>query len=746
MIKKIFYIFAIFVLFLNNAFSEVLKGFQIEGNERVSKKTIINFSGVKTNADLQPTDFNKVIKNLYSTNFFEDVSLTFNAGILTIKVEEYPIVQSIVFNGIKAKKFKDELYKTISLKEKNPYNKLLLKKDLIVIKNIFKRSGYYFVEIKLDEKVNQNNTVDLIYNINMGEKALIGKINFIGDKKYKDRKLHSVITSEESKFWKFISKGKYLDEERINLDKRLLKNFYLNKGFYNVVIEDAFSQLIDDKYFALTYNIEAGNKYKFNELNLILAEDFERNKFSKVLKIFKNLKNETYSFRKIEKLLDTIDQIALTENYEFIDSVVTEEIVDGNKLNLTFNIQESEKFYVERINILGNHITQEDYIRNQLIVDEGDPFNKILNNKSINTLRSTGIFAEVSHVLKEGSKSNQKIIDITVEEKPTGEIAAGAGYGTDGSTFSFAVSENNFRGKGINLDASLQVSEQKVKGMFAYTHPNFNYSDRALTTSIQTTNTDKLTDFGYKSSLNAVSLGTRYEQYENLFFSPTVYIGNEKLETDDNASDTLKKQEGSYFDSSLKYSFSYDKRNQPFKPTSGYISRFTQALPLVSDGSPILNGYEISSYKEIIDEMVVSLSAYGRAINSLSNDDVRISKRLFLPSYRIHGFESGKIGPKDSGDYVGGNFAAAVNAATTVPYIFQTLETVDMKMFLDTANVWGVDYSDTIDDSNKIRSSVGIAVDWYTVVGPMSFSLSQPITKASTDKTEKFRFQLGTTF
>ena len=141
MIRKIFYILVIFVLFLNNAFTEVVKDFQIEGNERVSKKTIINFSGVKTNSDLQPADFNKVIKNLYSTNFFEDVSLTFNAGILTIKVEEYPIVQSIVFNGIKAKKFKDELYKTISLKEKNPYNKLLLKKDLIVIKNIFKRSG-----------------------------------------------------------------------------------------------------------------------------------------------------------------------------------------------------------------------------------------------------------------------------------------------------------------------------------------------------------------------------------------------------------------------------------------------------------------------------------------------------------------------------------------------------------------------------------------------------------------------------
>ena len=282
MIRTVFYFFVFSLLFLGNAFSEIIKDFKIQGNQRVSESTIINFSEVELNTDLNPSQFNKVLKNIYSTNFFEDVSLSLDSGILTIKVKEYPIVQSIIIDGVKAKKFKDEIYEKITLKEKNPYNKLLLKNDLNNIKNSFKRSGYYFVEIKLEEKINENNTVDLIYNINMGEKALIQKINFIGDKKYKDRKLHSIITSEEAKFWKFISRGKYLDEERINLDKRLLKNFYLNKGFYNVIIENAFSQLVDDKYFSLTYNINAGKKFKFNELNLIIAEDFDRKKFSKL--------------------------------------------------------------------------------------------------------------------------------------------------------------------------------------------------------------------------------------------------------------------------------------------------------------------------------------------------------------------------------------------------------------------------------------------------------------------------------
>ena len=234
MIRIILYTSILVILFLNSAFSEIVKDFKIEGNLRVSKSTIINFTEIKKNTDLQPKDFNKVIKNLYSTTFFEDVSLSLDNGVLTIRVKEYPIIQSIIFNGLKAKKFKEELYDKITLKEKNPYNKLLLKNDLNNIKNIFKRSGYYFVEVKLDEKINDNNTVDLIYNIDIGKKALIKKIIFIGDKKYKDRKLHSVVTSEEAKFWKFISRGKYLGEERINLDKRLLRNFYLNKdSHYN---------------------------------------------------------------------------------------------------------------------------------------------------------------------------------------------------------------------------------------------------------------------------------------------------------------------------------------------------------------------------------------------------------------------------------------------------------------------------------------------------------------------------------
>jgi len=727
--------------------SETINNFKIIGNERVAKQTIINFSEVNINDNLNQEDLDNVLKKLYDTNFFENISLNIENSNLLITVKEYPIIQSITFNGVKTKKLNKQLREVIKLKEKYPFNKLRLKNDLTRIINIFKKSGYYFVKINVNEEINNNNTINLIYEIETGEKALIKKIKFIGNKKYKDRKLHSVITSEESKFWKLVSKGKYLDEQRIQLDSRLLKNFYLNKGYFQAQIKNAFSQILDKKDFSLIFNIDAGKKFYFNDFKIIIPDNYDRTKFSKVEKVFKDLKKTAYSNRKIEKILDEIDKIALYENYEFINASVIERITDVNKLNLTFKIKESEKFYVEKINIFGNNITDERVIRDELIIDEGDPFNLLLQNKSINNLKSKRIFSDVSYTVVDGGLDNKKIININVEEKPTGEIYAGAGYGTNGSTFNIGLKENNFQGEGIKLETNLALSKQSVRGLFSYTNPNFNYSDRALTTSLQSTVTDKLSDYGYKSTLNKIALGTGFEQYTDLYFSPTVSISSESLDTNSTASSSLKKQDGSYFDTRFNYSLTYDKRNQAYRPTSGYVSRFIQDVPVISESYSLVNGYEFTSYKELLDEMIFTFSIYAKAVHALqSGEDVRISKRLYLPSNRLHGFEAGKIGPVDASDFVGGNYAASLNASTTVPYLLQNLQNMDLKLFFDAGNVWGVDYDSLIGDTNRIRSSTGVAIDWLTPVGPLNFSLSQVLSSSRTDKTESFRFQIGTSF
>ena len=734
-------------LFFGNALAETFSEFEISGNKRVSSKTIINFSKLEKNTELSKNDLNTALKNIYESNFFEEVSVNILNNKLLIKVKEYPIIQDIKFNGIKAKKH-IELFKTVStLQPKSSFNKFTLQDDVNKISNVLRKSGYYFSEVNVEQQVNSNNTIDLVYDIKMGNKAIINKITFIGDKKYKSRKLRNIIRSEEGKFWKFISQYKYLNKELTQLDKRLLKNFYLDNGYYQVEIEDAYSQILDEENFSLIYKIDAGKKFSFNKFKILLPDDYDTKDFDKLRKTFSSLENETYSYRGIQAILDEIDKIAAIENYEFIDVSVDEIIKDGNKIDFVFKIKEGDRFYVETINILGNNITNEEFIRQQFIVDEGDPLNLLLHNKTVNRLKSTRIFKSVKSEIKESNTKGLKVIDITLEEKPTGEITAGAGYGTSGSTLAFGITENNFNGKGIRLDTNLQLTEESIRGKFSYTNPNFRYSDRKLTTTLESTVLDKEKTFGYKSSLNSFALGTSFEQYENLFFSPNLSIMHEELTTTPTASASYKKQEGSYFDTLFNYSLSYDKRDSVYRPKNGYISTIVQELPLISSNYSIINGYQITSYKEIVDQSVLSIGLYTRAINSLkSNQDVRVSKRMFLPKSKLRGFESGKIGPRDGKDFVGGNYMAAFNTSITLPYLFESFENIDFSLFYDAANVWHADYSRFVDQGNSIRSAAGVAVDVVTPIGPLSFSLTQPITKASGDVTESFRFNLGTTF
>ena len=424
-----------------------------------------------------------------------------------------------------------------------------------------------------------------------------------------------------------------------------------------------------------------------------------------------------------------------------------QDITIDNKINFVFNVTDADKFYIERINIFGNDITNESVIRQKFVIDEGDPFNNLLHNKTINNIKSANIFKSAVSEIKDGSTEGLKVIDIRVEEKPTGQITAGAGYGSDGSTFIVGIKENNFNGNGIELDANLQLSEENVKGRFAYTTPNFAYTDRSLTTLLESTSTDKIKDYGYKSSLNKILIGTSFEQYENIYLSPKFSISTEKLSTTSKASANYKKQEGSYFDALLDYSISYNTLNSSFRPSDGSISTFSQELPVLSDGYAIINGYQFTTFNEVADGSILSIGIYTKTANTLQSDkDVRVSKRMFIPGSKLRGFKTGKVGPKDGKDYVGGNYVASFNTALTLPFLFPTYDHVDFSLFFDVANVWHVDYSREVDQSNSVRSATGIGLNLITPIGPLSFSLSQPITKADGDATESVRFSIGTTF
>ena len=728
----------------NSAYAEMVNKILINGNKRITDETIILFGDIKKNEIYKDTDLNNILKKLYKTDFFETVQIELNNNQLTLIVKENPIVQSIKFEGLKNKSLIEILNKNIKVKEKNSFIISSIKKDETKLINILKLNGYYFSKINTKIINNENNTVDLIYDINLGERAFIKNIKFIGDKKIKDRKLKNVIVSEESKFWKFISKKKYLDPNRIKLDEKLLKNYYKNNGYYNVKINSTSASLSEKNNFDLIFNINAGKKFYFNDINLILPDEFDKKNFEDIFEKISKLKDKEYSLNRVEKILNEIDKVALTKQYEFINATYNE-ILNNNKINLNIQISESEKIYVEKINIYGNYITNENVIRNVIITDEGDPFNEILFKKSVNNIKSKNIFSSVETEVYDGSKKQLKNIDITVEEKPTGEIAAGAGTGTSGSSISFAVSENNYLGKGEKIKLNATLSDTSIEGLFSISNPNFRNTDRSLNASIETTKEDLMSKYGYKTNKTGFTLGTRFEQYKDIYFSPNISSYFESLETSSKATEAKKKQEGDYFDTNFSYSISLNKLNQNFQPTEGYRSTFYQTLPLIADDLSISNSYEFAKYNKFGDDTIFSTIFFIKSINSLDDEDVRISNRIFIPSRKLRGFASGKVGPKDGTDYIGGNYGTALNFAASLPNFLTDLQNVDFSLFLDTANLFGVDYDSSL-DSNKLRSSTGLAVDWFTPIGPLSFSFAQPITKASSDETEKFRFRIGTTF
>ncbi len=740
--KFIFLIFFILITF--NLKAEIIKNFIVEGNERISEETIKVYSGIELNKSYDQDSINNALKELYSTNFFEDIQISIEGDTFKIYVKEYPLINSVELEGEKSNTVKKSVLERLSLKSSGSFIESSLNEDVNLLKKIYASIGFNFAQVEAKIEKFSNNRINLIYVLDKGKKTDIKKINFIGDKKLKERRLRDIIVSEEAKFWKFLSKNTFLNSNTINLDKRLLENYYKSLGYYDVQILSNSAEVSNQNFTTLTYTINAGNRYKVNKISLNLSEVLNKELFTSLEKNYQSIVGKYYSPFKVKNLLDDLDELIVDNDLQFVEHNVNETISNEN-IEIAINIFEGKKELVERINILGNTVTEESVIRSEMLIDEGDPANNLKLEKSVAKLKSRNIFGDVRTKVSDGSSKDQKIIDIIVEEKPTGEISAGAGIGTNGGSFAFNISENNWLGKGININTSLDVSAETFTGGINVNNPNYNFSGNSINYFIENTKNDK-PDSGFENNIISTGIGTRFEQYKDVFLSPSLSLSYDDLKVDSTASNSLKKQKGTFTDFSFNYGISYDNRDRVYKPTDGYLSSFSQSLPIIADASAIRNTYQLSLYNSFGQDFIGSFKFYTSAINGLSNEDVRLSKRTFLSTNRLRGFESGKVGPKDGLDYVGGNYAIATNFDLNLPNLLPESTKTDVGLFLDLGNVWGVDYDKTIDDSSKLRSSAGITTNWLSPVGPMSFIFSQNISKASTDVTESFNFRLGTTF
>jgi len=736
-----------FLLILTTfAFAEI-KEVKISGNKRISTNTIESLVDKKI-TQIDSIYINNLTRKVYNTEFFSNVKINFDNNILNIIVEENPIVNFFYINGITGSDL-DEINKIVSLKENNIFSVSKLKKDLEDVKDYYKSSGFYFAVVEPEIIKIDDNQINLILNINKNDISKIKNIYFIGDKYFSSGQLSDIISSAEDSWWSFFSNSS-LNEDRIEYDKKLLKLFYKSNGFYDVQIESVFANLDKKNNFNLTYSINSGKKYKFGNVEIKTEDSIIKD--SSILNIKniseKILKDKNYSMPVISEIEKKVNTYLEDEKYLNIEVDIDEIKKTDDRIDLVIKLNSLKKTLVGKINIYGNSITEEKVIRDSLLLSEGDILNISKVKKSIDIINSKNIFRKAEYKISDSDLlKNSKDLNFYVKEQPTGSISAGIGYGSNGGLLEGSVNERNFLGKGIDLNFTGRLSSEKITGVLSYMDPNFNNTERELTSYLYS-ESDDYSNAGYTSKRIGEKLGLKYEIFNDIYLRPYATIQFDKLETNSNASSLLRSRDGNFTTTLLGYNLSADYRNSKNLPTSGSLSFFDQSFAtLISDIPTIQTSVGSTFYQELINEKFIG-SAKLKLSNviALDNKDVKLSDRIFASSSDLRGFESRGVGPIDSGSHVGGNYLAVLNLKSTFPNPIPDSLRPKSYLFYDIGNVWGVDYSDIISNSYKLRSSTGIALDVATPIGPLSFTYSIPLSKASTDKEQRFLFNIGSSF
>lgn len=740
-----FYVF-IFYFSSNLVFADIVKNITVIGNKRITNDSIQKIIDFKKNQNYELQDLNIIQKKLLETNFFSEAKINLANNNIVITLKEYPIIDFFYLRGIKNKKREDELYKSISLGSNKIFNDFVLKKDLEIIKKTYINAGYFNVKVTPKVSLLPGNVVNLVIDIERKKKYEIQKIFFIGDKFFSSSTLSDVILSSTRGWWKFLSSTSIVDIDRIEYDKNLLKVFYLNNGFYDVQITNSDIDFVSDNLANITFSINSGKKYIFSKTKVVDdTKQLKQKDISEIKKIFNKKIVNNFSIDKINQAKSKVYDYLERNKILFVDLNLSYSKTNEQKIQTLAKFVGTPRKFVNLIKVKGNDLTDEVVIRRNLEFSEGDAFENYKLKESVDNLRSTGIFKNVKSTIDQ--QNDIELIDvlIDVEEQPTGSITAGIGAGSSGASISGGLNENNLFGKGITLSSIINIGTQKIDGSVTVNLPDFKNSGNTLGVKIYSVSTD-YTNAGYENTKIGNSYFTKYEVFDDIYLTTGLGLEFDNIDTNNSASELYKKRAGDYLTFNGYYDLVNDKRNSKFQPTSGYILGFGQNYGLPgSDITSISNNIYASSYYPYTKNFVFNIKGGFSSINSLNNNDVKLSDRKFLNNKRLRGFESLGIGPKDGKDHIGGNYSAYASLSSTFPNPLPEKWNAKSIMFLDTGNVWGVDFNSSL-DKNKIRSSAGIGLEWISPLGPLSFTLAETISSASGDLEESFSFQIGSSF
>lgn len=776
----------------------------VEGNQRIETATVLAYVAIQPGENFDAERIDIALKTLFATGFFANVEFEQRGGALVVKVAENPTINQVLFEGNSAVT-KDKLEKEVQIKPRSWFTQSRVQADIRRMQEVYRRSGKFASTITPKIKILPQNRVDLIFEINEGPTTGIRKVNFVGNTAFPDSRLKTVIVTEESSLLRFFSSKDNYDPDKLDFDREQLRKFYLNQGHYDFRVKSAVAELTpDQKAFFVTYALEEGPKFTFGEISV-------NTKNSKlpgdVLRAFIPIRTgATFERDLVEKAIEAITFAAGSSGYAFVDVRPREEADRENRrVNIVFEVDEGPRVYVERIDIIGNTGTLDPVIRREMRLSEGDAFNRVLIDRSKNRVNALGFFKEVEIEEKPGSLPDRTIVEVKVEEQATGELAFGLGYSSqDAYQFDVSVSQRNLRGRGQFLRFRISASARTKNVDIRFTEPRFLGRNIAAGIDIFSVEQDYLEEAGYITNTTGFglrtgfplaedrSLGLRYTLRRDNF---SQQIAAAQCDPTTGTFINALGQEVCLFTEDLTtslggFSFNWDRRNDPRRPTRGFDVSLSYDFAGIGAGVKY-NRAEFTGgvYRGLFPGWTARAILNAGIIEGWGDDSVRINDRFFKGGQTFRGFEIAGIGPRavsstrlaDAtqpdglsqtvetlyGQALGGKGYAIATFELSVPTPLPENYGITASLFLDVGTLGGLDERDQFRRSNELRdeagvffgsttdltrdgyglrASAGLSVNWISPFGPVRFDFSNPFMKESYDKPETFRFSTATQF
>ena len=722
----------------------------VEGNERIEADTVRSYLSVGPGDAFDADAVNASLKSLFESGLFADVAIQREGNALVVRVVENPIINRVVFEGNDAID-DDELGAEIQLQPRVVYTRPRVQADLQRLTEIYRRSGRFAATIEPVVIQLEQNRVDLVFEVNEGPITEVQRINFIGNTHFSDSALRDVIQTVESAWYRFATSADTYDPDRLTFDRELLRRFYLANGYVDFRVISAVAELTPDRSdFIITFSIEEGERYRVAALDIeSRLRDLSPDDLLPVVDIEAG---DWYDAEQVEDTLVALTEVIGSRGYAFVD---VQPRVDRDReattVDVTFEIDEGPRVYVERIDIVGNVRTRDEVIRREFRLVEGDAFNTALIRRSRQRIMNLGYFDKVDISTSEGTAPDRSVLTVEVDEVPTGELSFGAGVSSaDGLLGDIAIRERNLLGRGQDLRLALTISARRQEIDLGFTEPYFLDRDVAAGFDVFRRTVDLQDESSFDRETIGSTVRVGYPLAERLRHSVSYTIKNDEVSNIvAGTSRFIADQEGETTTSAVSHTLSYDVRDSRIDPTEGFYVRFGQEFAgLGGDSRFLKHTLTYGHFYSIADGWVLSGIARAGHIAGL-DEDVGIVDRFFLGGRRLRGFEPSGVGPRDAvtDDALGGNLFYSVTGELGFPLGVGDELNLRGAVFVDVGSLTEIDATgpDLLDEASP-RLSVGVGINFRSPIGPIRLDFSRALIKEDFDRTENFRFSFGTRF